>query len=69
MSVQFSKARGAVVDSQKRVVVINGRVIPFHPEMKGESITMVDGKPFIDGYELKRGKWKKTLRAACHKYS
>ena len=34
----------------------------------GSRVTMINGKVFINGYEFKDGKFKKTLRALFHKY-
>ena len=43
-------------------VWINGVKLPPAP-CKGYSSTMIDGKVYLDGYEFKNGKWKRTLRA------
>ena len=34
----------------------------------GSRVTMINDKVFINGYEFKDGKFKKTLRALFHKY-
>ena len=46
-------------------VWINGIKLPPAP-CKGYSSTIIDGKVYIDGYEFKNGKWKRTLRALWH---
>lgn len=46
-------------------VMINGETLP-PPPSKGKSITTIDNKVFIDGYEFKNGKWCRTLRALWH---
>ena len=46
-------------------VIINGVELPPVPS-KGYSSTVIDGKVYIDGYEFKNGKWKRTLRALWH---
>lgn len=43
-------------------VTINGMELPPVPS-NGHSSTVIDGKVYIDGYEFKNGKWKRTLRA------
>lgn len=48
-------------------VFINGKEYPF-PDGKSTNSTIIDNHVFVNGYELKNGKWKKTLRAIFHKY-
>lgn len=63
-----------VVTNDSNVVVIgnegvfvNGKKYPL-PNYKCSPSTVINNHIFIDGYELKDGKWKKTLRAVFHKY-
>jgi len=42
---------------------INGIEYPYLPKMKGLNNSIINGKVYIDGYELKNGKWKRTLKA------
>ena len=46
-------------------VVVNGVELP-PPPTKCRSTTIINNKVYIDGYEFKNGKWKKTLRAWWH---
>ena len=46
-------------------VIVNGIKLPS-PPTQCRNITTVNNKVYIDGYEFKRGKWKKTLRAWWH---
>ena len=46
-------------------VIINGVELPPVPS-KGYNSTVIDGKVYIDGYEFKDGKWRRTLRALWH---
>jgi len=46
-------------------VVVNGVELP-PPPTKCYSTTIINNKVYIDGYEFKNGKWKKTLRAWWH---
>ena len=43
-------------------VIINGVELPPVPS-KGYCSTVINGKVYIDGYEFKNGKWKRTLKA------
>jgi hypothetical protein len=56
------------VNQHKRVVVFGDKIIPFHENMMGFSITTINNKIYIDGYEFKNGKWSKTFAALWHKY-
>ena len=48
-----------------RNVLFNGEPLPMlHRPAK--SISQIDGKVFIDGYEYKYGKWRRTIRAIWH---
>ena len=46
-------------------VIIDGVELPPVPS-KGYSSTVINGKVYIDGYEFRNGKWKRTLRALWH---
>lgn len=61
MNIQVSD--NCVVIGNK--VTINGVELPPVPS-KGWNSTVIDGKVYIDGYEFKNGKWKRTLRALWH---
>ena len=63
MNYQYS---GNVIVQGNRVVV-DGKVLPPVPST-GYNSTVIDGKVYIDGYEFKDGKWKKTLRALWHRW-
>lgn len=56
-----------IVDLEKRMVVVGSVVVCFHPEMTGESITKINGKCYIDGYQLIGEKWEKTFSAWWYK--
>jgi len=42
-------------------VFIDNIFIPYKKGMKGNSTSIINGKIYVDGYELKEGKWKRTL--------
>lgn len=50
---------GMTIDQKRRVVIIDGKEIPFHKKMKGHSIVQSNNSLKIDGYKLVDGKWKK----------
>lgn len=56
--------QGVVVAN--RTVTINGVKYPFLPNMKGTNVSNVNNKVYIDGYELKNGKWRRTFKALFH---
>lgn len=43
-------------------VTINGVELPPVPS-KGYNSTIINGNVYVDGYEFKNGKWKRTLKA------
>jgi hypothetical protein len=60
---------GVVIVSQKdKTVTIGDKVYPFPKGMKGYSVTTINNRSYIDGYELIKGEWKKTLKALWYKY-
>lgn len=54
------------VNTKDRTVLRGNQSVKFHKNMTGTSITTVNGKCYIDGYELKNGKWKRTFMALWH---
>ena len=64
VSTQMSD--GVTLVMSDNTVIINGAEysLPGH----GCNSTIIDGKVFINGYELRNGRWKKTIRAIFHKY-
>ena len=63
--MNYMEQKGIVVIGNK--VIINGKELPPCPS-KGRNITTINGKTYIDGYEYKKGKWRKTFKALFHKY-
>lgn len=54
---------GNYVSTDGMKAIINGIEYPYLPNMKGLNNSIIDGKIYVDGYELKNGKWKRTLKA------
>ena len=52
----------AIIDG---TVIVNGVELPA-PPTKCCNTSIINGKVYIDGYEFKNGKWKKTLRTWWH---
>ena len=48
-------------------IVVNGVTIQNPPKFKANSVTIVDSRLFVDGYEYINGKWKRTLKALWYK--
>ena len=46
-------------------VWIDGVALPPAP-CKGHNSTVIDGNVYLDGYEFKKGKWRRTLKALWH---
>ena len=46
-------------------VWINGEELPLCLS-NGHNTTQINGKVYIDGYEYKKGKWRKTFKALWH---
>lgn len=59
---------GQEVRYSKDRIVVNGVAILNPPKFKGNSVTIVNSRLFVSGYEYIDGKWKRTLRALWHKW-
>ena len=59
---------GKEVRYSKDRIVVNGVTIQNPPKFKANSVTIVDNRLFVGGYEYINGKWKRTLRALWHKW-
>jgi hypothetical protein len=46
----------------------NGKILPNPPHFKSNNhnVTTVDNRLYINGYEWKNGKWKRTFAALWH---
>ena len=48
-------------------VYIDGNKVPDMPKSKcGANVTTIGSKVYVNGYEYKNGKWKRTLAALFH---
>lgn len=55
-----------IITSEK--IIINGIELPPLPNGAGfTNCTVVNNKVYVNGYEFKNGRWKKTLMALWHK--
>ena len=55
-----------VAVANNRIWINNEEVTPIPTKRRHHSITQIDGKIYVDGYEFKNGKWKRTLKAIWH---
>lgn len=62
-TIDMQIANGVVIVGKQ--IIVNGIKLP-PPPTSCNNITTINGKVYIDGYEFKNGKWKKTLRAWRH---
>lgn len=59
--------------NNKNIVIIGGKVyidgikIPDCPK-EGYSSTIVNGRIYLNGYEWKNNKWKRTLKALWYEF-
>jgi len=59
---------GVLVNQSKCTVVVDGKTYKFPKGVKGYNITTINSKVYIDGFELKNGVWKRTLKALYHRF-
>ena len=65
MNIQYSHNENVVIITDR--VWINGEELPPIPtKRKTHCTTQINSKVYIDGYEFKKGKWKRTLKALWH---
>jgi len=68
MNIQISSNNNVVNDSKRKITIINGIEYPWRKEMTGNSCTIINSKVYIDGFELKNDKWKRTIKALWYKW-
>ena len=64
---QFQLGNKNVIISSNKVW-IDGKELPPVPVKSPHSITQINNKVYIDGFEFKNGKWRKTIKAIWHLY-
>ena len=50
------------MNHDESLIIVNGIRLPS-PPTKCQNATTINGKVYIDGYEFKKGKWRKSIRA------
>jgi hypothetical protein len=65
MNIMIDNSCVVKTNHDDSLIIINGIKLP-PPPTGCYSVTTINGKVYIDGYEYKNGKWKKTLRAWWH---
>lgn len=66
MNFQSNGSHSISVSQGKRKIVMDGTEYDMPKGMTGSSVTTINNKSFIDGFELVNGEWKRTLRALWH---
>ena len=66
ITIQENGKTYSIVNSREKWIEINGVRYKFPKRVKGHSVSQIDNHIFIDGYEFKDGKFKRTLRALYH---
>lgn len=61
---QFQLGKNVTISGNK--VWIDGKELPPVPGKSPHSITQIDNKVYIDGFEFKKGKWRRTIKAIWH---
>ena len=49
----------------ENTIIVNGVRLP-NPPTGSHSVMIINDRVYVDGYEFKNGKWKRTLRALWH---
>lgn len=65
----IQKQKGLSVVLNENELVVNGRKYELPKRVQnrsGHSITQVDGKLYIDGYEFRKGEFRRSLSALWH---
>lgn len=66
ITIQENGKTYSIVNSREKWIEINGVRYKFPKRVKGHSVSQIDNHIFVDGYEFKDGKFKRTLRALYH---
>ena len=64
-NIMISKGCVVTTNHDDSLIIVNGIKLPT-PPTGCHSVTNINNKVYIDGYEFKKGKWRKTLRAWWH---
>ena len=67
MSMQFSNVGGVIVLQNQRKVIMNNIEYDMPKGMRGNNVATINGKSYIDGFELINEEWKRTLKALWYK--
>lgn len=64
--MNYQASNGNIVWLRETEIVINGVKYPLPKKCKGNTITQINDKIYVNGYEFKDGKFKRTLKALWH---
>lgn len=66
VAANVSIRNGVYIAVKNNQVIING--ITYPKPGRGNNSTIINNKVYVNGYELVRGEWKKTLRAILYQF-
>lgn len=67
MRLAIKSDTAVIINTEKKIVAVDGATYPFKDGMTGASSAIIEGVVFVDGYELiTGGDWKRTMRALRH---
>lgn len=56
-----TKYNNTTINTTSKGAFIDDVFVPYKKGMKGNSVSIINGKVYVDGHEMKNGKWKMTL--------
>jgi len=59
--MSYIKCNNKTINTTSKGVFIDDIFVPYKKGMSGYSTSIINGKIYVDGYELRAGKWKRTL--------
>ena len=66
ITINGNKNTSIIVSQTKKQITVGDKTYPFPKGVRGNSISTINNRSYVDGYELIDGEWKKTLRALWH---
>ena len=64
-SNNYNNITSIIIDKEE-YIIINGIKYKLPKYIKGTNITQINNHVYIDGYEFKNGKFKKTFKSLFH---
>lgn len=54
------------INTKERTIFSDGKIYKIPKKIKGNNVTQINGRIYIDGYEFINGKFKRTIKALFH---